>query len=362
MNNNLNFIKNIDLEKLKLFKNKTKHNIEIKTTNQKAYLDYSTIENSIIYLDNIIRNPKKFIIPEEDILRIEKTKKVSQESIRHLASHTSFIQEVDEDGFIKPKKLLNLNKEETFDLYENRFIYTLLKKLIFFLETKLKELKIETDYKMEKNIRYKATTKINDEIINVDLNLNKQLIKLENQKFLEDIKNRIEKLMQTIEGFMKSSFIKSISMASLVHSPIKKTNLILKDLNFRKALEIWECIEKYDTIKSSDIKQDVQIEKDNNLKEKFLVTYYLNYDSIDNEEQEILSEENKWLEIKNLIKDLALNSNMSINKFKNNLESTFNQIKNEDKKNNEQIKKIILKYENKWLENLNNIVSSLSKE
>ena len=57
---------------------------------------------------------------EEIILDIEKTKKVTIESIKHLAKHTNFISEYkEEEDFIKPSKLLNVLKEETFNTYEN---------------------------------------------------------------------------------------------------------------------------------------------------------------------------------------------------------------------------------------------------
>ena len=66
------------------------------------------IEDAIPSIDSIIMNPRRFIVQEEDVVRIEKTKKVTLESIKDLAIHTNYIQEVDEDGFVKPIKLLNV--------------------------------------------------------------------------------------------------------------------------------------------------------------------------------------------------------------------------------------------------------------
>ena len=96
--------------------------LKINKTTKKSYVDFSwipMIEQNLEYIDNIIRNPRRFIIPEEEILIVEKTKKVNQETVRHLASHTNYIQDIDEDGMVKPSKLLNVNKEETYDIYEN---------------------------------------------------------------------------------------------------------------------------------------------------------------------------------------------------------------------------------------------------
>ena len=77
------------------------------------------IEYAIPYLNKIFENPKKFIIGEDEILNIEKTRKVTVESIKHLSKHTNFISEFDEEsGKVTPNKLLNVLKEETYNIYE----------------------------------------------------------------------------------------------------------------------------------------------------------------------------------------------------------------------------------------------------
>ena len=71
------------------------------------------IEKTIIPLDNIIRNPRSFIQNVEEIVPIEQARKITNESIRHLAQHTNMISSVDEKGFVTPMKILNVFKEET---------------------------------------------------------------------------------------------------------------------------------------------------------------------------------------------------------------------------------------------------------
>ena len=80
------------------------------------------IEETIIPLDNIIRNPMRFIKNEEEIVPIELIRSVSTESIRHLAQHTNMIAQVKGDE-VTPSRMLNIIKEESFETYENRFIY-----------------------------------------------------------------------------------------------------------------------------------------------------------------------------------------------------------------------------------------------
>ncbi len=84
-------------------------------------------EDCVIPLDNIVRNPRKFIENNEDIVPISLSRSITTESIKHLAQHTNLISEVKDDT-VTPNKILNVSKEESFMTYENRFIYTLLVK------------------------------------------------------------------------------------------------------------------------------------------------------------------------------------------------------------------------------------------
>ena len=64
------------------------------------------IENGMIHLDNIVRNPGRTIVDVEEIVPIALSKKVTVESVKHLAQHTDLIQSVDKKtGRITPSKL-----------------------------------------------------------------------------------------------------------------------------------------------------------------------------------------------------------------------------------------------------------------
>ena len=137
MNKNelLNLLDDTDSKAIEQFCGSNDSHVVINSSFQSVEYDYSwidKIEETLVYLDNIIRNPKRFIMQEEEVVPVEKAKKISQETIKHLAQHTDLIQDVDEDGTITPSKVLNVHKEESFDIYENRFIISLLNNLNYF--------------------------------------------------------------------------------------------------------------------------------------------------------------------------------------------------------------------------------------
>jgi len=56
------------------------------------------IEFSCPYLDIIVRNPKLTLVKEERVVNVEKSKKVTVESIKDLSRHTNYISKYDEEN------------------------------------------------------------------------------------------------------------------------------------------------------------------------------------------------------------------------------------------------------------------------
>jgi len=239
------FIKEINFDDYREFENKTNSSFEHNKKTENSSRDFSWIpvlEEALPYIDNIIRNPKRFLEQEEDIVIVEKSKKISTETIRHLAQHTNFIQDVDDEGMVKPSKVLNIEKEDTWDLYENRFIYTLIKELVKFIRNYTEKDLEKPQLLVTNNVNYTAETNYKNENIKIALNL--ESVRSEDSRSfdLEDMKKRMLNIQSIIIDYENSAFMKSLSQASPVHSPIRKTNTILNDPNFRKALEVWEYI------------------------------------------------------------------------------------------------------------------------
>ena len=210
------------------------------------------IEDCLPYIDNIIRNPKRFIINEEEIVKVELARKVTVESVIHLTQHTNLIQEIDEDGEVKPSKILNINKEESMDTYENRFIHTLLNNLRLFFEVRVSNTS-GSSYCLDKNLlKYEANTKVYGEDLKISIDVSdvtKNIQEHSGDRGEMTYAERIRKVKTQIDGFFGSELMQILSKLHFepVHSPIKKTNVILKNPNFRKAEELWNYIQSYES-------------------------------------------------------------------------------------------------------------------
>ena len=212
------------------------------------------IEQTIIPLDTIIRNPRRFIKNEEEILPIEMVKNVTTESIRHLAQHTNMIATVKGDE-VTPQRMLNIHKEESFETYENRFIYTLLYKLQYFLDKRLQalmakagaqdmlEMRLDGNFNTGKDqIAYKLEFSYitpHVDLAEEDLKINADVSQLSSMQ-------RVERIRRILYDFMGSYLIRTLEGCALVRPPLTMTNVLTKNQDFKKAVELWMFIERYE--------------------------------------------------------------------------------------------------------------------
>jgi hypothetical protein len=99
------------------------------------------VEDALPYLDTALRAVRKDIKEVEEIKPIALSRNITVKSLRHLATHTNFIDRVDEKGNVIPNKLLNVYKDEEILTYENKFLNTLIYKLALFIDVRYEKLK-----------------------------------------------------------------------------------------------------------------------------------------------------------------------------------------------------------------------------
>lgn len=241
------------------------------------------MEDTVQYIDNILRNPNRFIINEEDVVKIELARRVTVESIKHLARNTNLIQDIDKKtGDVKPSKILNINKEESFNTYENRFIYTLIQNMKMFIAKKKDSVVNESSYKCANTLEYKGECKFSDQKVGIELNLSDAVNS--SKKIVDpngsDIPSRIEKLEQRIVDLTSCEVYKNLARlhVALVTSPIKKTNVILKNVNFQYAVKLWNYLQEH-VNDDSNVSTDSKDSYDDTsvLKKYFDETFLLDY-------------------------------------------------------------------------------------
>ena len=239
------------------------------------------IEEILPSIDAIVRNPRRFITIEEDIIDISLARQISVESVKHLAQHTQFIASVDnKKGTVTPSKILNTSKEESFEVYENRFLYTLILKLNEFINKRYEIIK-KSVVSNSQEVKISLNTKYNFNGTDMNVSLVASTdMPFDEEKFREtqtyQSVKRVEKIKQIVQGFLGSAFAKEMRSSALVRPPITRTNVIKKEPNFKKALILWQFIESYSKSGFEAIEVNETMALPEELNEKYNNVLFLN--------------------------------------------------------------------------------------
>lgn len=361
----LDLYEKVNKEKTTNFIEKIDSNLRVQTQVKKTVKDVEWIEKmeeTILYIDNILRAPNRFIVNEEEIVKIELARKITVDSIKHLSRNTNLIQSIDkETGDVRPSKILNINKEENYNTYENRLIYTLIQNMKLFIDNRKKTLENElnNERKDNKQLDYKGTSKNLGEKIDINLSLNSSL-DYDNETNTDDIREILEKiklLEQKITDLTSSEVYKIIDKLhiTLVREPIKKTNVILKNVNFQYAMKLWNYLRDNFEDKTTQINEEEDYTDDGDLKQLINETFMLQYLAMktldeDKMENEALQEEIKDAMLEQLInKMLDMDIDLTSNKLKQMLGNIYEKIKYKKMEALQEIQKIYKIHIDKYL-------------
>ena len=233
----------------------------------------TVVEDGIKAIFNIVDKPRRFIATAEEVVPVALAKKITADSVRHLSQNTQFIAQ-NSDGEIHPTKILNVTTEESFDLYENRFVYHLIQRLFAFVDKRTDvifwstgdetcnvmsmESKVDDAYEQ---ISYK-----------VEMTIKNRQSYVENDDDHMDIFKRIDHVRRMSRVLRTSSFCDIMNGCAKVRSPIQRTNLMMKDPDYRTCYKLWQFIESYDEVGYTIEERDSTMEFD----EEYLLQMYIN--------------------------------------------------------------------------------------
>ena len=206
----------------------------------------SALEDSMQALDEVIRAPSHFIEENEELLPIERTKKVTPRSLLHLSQHTGLISRIEGDNVI-PSKLLNVFRDDSIMTYENKFINTLILRLYEFVAVRFETAAGAAD---RETTELEAAGKLDFEEVNASFSTKISIVapKKEGGKNYaknSDLYERARKLYEAVGDYRESDFRKRMGGAC-IRPPVMHTNAILKNKNLRQCLMLWEFIEGYE--------------------------------------------------------------------------------------------------------------------
>lgn len=355
-----------DENKINKFNEKLTSSMKVRIEKEKPRTELVWIEmmeDTIQYLDNILRAPTRLIINEEEVVKIEKIKKVTVESIKHLSRNAGFIEEVEENGDVKPGKLLNVFKEETFNTYENRFIYTLvLKMLTIIRKQKQKMLKeIKDSSKEFRKMDYKGKSYNGKTLVDVEILLTSTTQAEDTRDDIKKQLERIKTLEKNVVNLQLTTTYQSLESENvqLITPPLRKNNVILKNVNFQYAAKLWDfLINEMDKKSAGKNETTVKNYTDKGKSKKYIDdTFLLDYLVLQCVENPDISKRHKKQIIEQLIANMVertidVNDQLTEEQLKNLVSKQYKIIKYRNTTSNKEIQDIFKKYISKYIQKI----------
>ena len=207
------------------------------------------IEDVLLDLGDIVANPRQVIKRESNIVPVELAKKIDGESVMHLASHTQYIKEIDEDGNVIPSKILSHSNEDNMITYENRFIATFIRRLVVFIEARYQYIQSLIPFRTEDVLMFKNSSTVNGQEVEIETKI--KITKESNDNLAVTNNNYIERILKMREYvfyYYNSPFMRKLKNERDVRKPILQTNIIRKNHKYNKCFKAFMFIERFDSL------------------------------------------------------------------------------------------------------------------
>lgn len=179
------------------------------------------IEETLPYIQKAIEEQRRFIKQAENVVRIKKA-----------------------------KKILTVEREEGFAIYENRVLLTLIHKALMFVDDKYSKMK-DVPNDSYNNITMNRHLELSQQKLDFSVNyVNEDHESLAEDLDIEDIESlsdfdRIRRIRQGLNECLATPLMKEIAKEPQVKPPLTQTNLLKENPNFKKAVELWSFLDTY---------------------------------------------------------------------------------------------------------------------
>lgn len=143
-----------------------------------------------------------------------------------------------------------IDEQESFAIYENRVLLTLIYKALMFVDDKYSKMK-DVPNDSYNNITMNRHLELNQQKLDFSVNyVNENHESLAEDLDVEDIESlsdfdRIRRIRQGLNECLATPLMKEIAKEPQVKPPLTQTNLLKENPNFKKAVELWSFLDTY---------------------------------------------------------------------------------------------------------------------
>lgn len=143
-----------------------------------------------------------------------------------------------------------IDEQESFAIYENRVLLTLIHKALMFVDDKYSKMK-DVPNDSYNNITMNRHLELNQQKLDFSVNyVNENHESLAEDLDVEDIESlsdfdRIRRIRQGLNECLATPLMKEVAKEPQVRLPLTQTNLLKENPNFKKAVELWNFLDTY---------------------------------------------------------------------------------------------------------------------
>ena len=206
------------------------------------------IETHLPYVERAIKEERQFIRREGETVDVGKAKKVSRDSVEHLARHSELITHLpEEDEMLIPDRIYITENTSNYTVYENRFLYLLLTFLSDFVEMRYSKIaELGNNYQAELATHKKVM--MGKRTVELELRFAEQAKAdpyADQQSRESTLLERVEAIRVITNMLLMTPLMKEVAKAPLISPPITRTNVLRMDNNFKYAVELYDYLVAY---------------------------------------------------------------------------------------------------------------------
>jgi len=208
------------------------------------------IEDTLPYIEKAIDEQRRFIIENNEIYRIDKAKIINKDSVKHLIQHTNFIDNIDETGKVTPNRVLTIEREDSFETYENRFLITLIENAMNFVSDKYRKM-MDAPTDTFNKVEMERDLVLNNQHVTFKMEYSNEVkdaqaddLDVKDYEKLSDF-DRVRRIREKLNSFLNTDMMQALKKCIRVKPPINRTNLMTKNPNYKAALDLFTYLGAY---------------------------------------------------------------------------------------------------------------------
>lgn len=223
--------------------------IELTRYELEIELDWiEAIEAGLEPIAKAIGEERQFIRSNGEVVPIEKAKRVSKDSVSHLARHSNLVTKIYDADNIIPDEIYTVEKLSDYSVYENRFLYMLLCYLNDFIRIRFDKI-VEISNTYHAAMKFNKTVSVRSEKMTIETTLvdeRKDDEYLKKHNINKNIIDRIDILYKSILMYLNTPLMQEVSKAPMLRPPITKTNVLKMNNNFKPCVTLYDFVSHYD--------------------------------------------------------------------------------------------------------------------